>query len=100
MSPLDDKAATALEGLTALHALVQPMDPYPVTSAHSHPSLAPGTGAKAWEMGRQAYLNWAVGKLVPAASGSGGDEVLDTVERDMRAAGGVEGVEKLHGAAG
>jgi kinetochore protein Mis12/MTW1 len=51
-------------------------------------------------MGRQAYLNWAVGKLVPAASGSGGDEVLDTVERDMRAAGGVEGVEKLHGAAG
>lgn len=100
VSPLDEKASNALAGLTALHTLVAPMDPYPISSpAHLAPAPAPGSGAKAWEMGRQAYLNWAVGKLVPGAAGNAGDELLEGLECDMRAAGGVEGVEKLHGAA-
>lgn len=74
------------------------MDPYPIVSNLANTTPAPGSGAKAWEMGRQAYLNWAVGKLVPPPAG--GDEVFDGLERDMRAAGGAEGVERLHGAAG
>lgn len=51
-------------------------------------------GAKAWEMGRQAYLNWAVGKVLPANS-AGGDEAIDVVEREMLAAEGSEGVDRL-----
>jgi len=45
-------------------------------------------------MGRQAYLNWAVGKVLPANS-AGGDEAIDVVEREMLAAEGSEGVDRL-----
>lgn len=50
-------------------------------------------------MGRQAYLNWAVGKLVndPKATGGTSEDVLDGVESEMRASGGPECVEKLQG---
>lgn len=80
-----------------------------------HPSLPPATGSgasnlKAWELGRQAYLSWAVGRAVgqhqlevgsstgggvPGAVGAAGAEELDVVEREAGEVGGTEGVEGL-----
>lgn len=80
-----------MRSMNALHDQIAPVDiPTPIPPQ----SLPPGS--KAWEMGRQAYLNWAVGKLVPPLTA--GDEAIEGVEKDMRAGGGSEGVEKLGGA--
>ena len=58
-------------------------------------SLPPGT--KAWEMGRQAYLNWAVGKMIHP---EGKDDTVEAAEAEMERGGGREGLEKLSKAVG
>ena len=87
VSPLPTHAASLKKTLASLHETVSPLEPHTI----SRPSL-PSNG-KAWEMGRQAYLNWAVGKLTP--QGAGGEEVLEAIEGDMRESGGAEGVDRL-----
>ena len=83
------ETATAIaQALLALHTNMSPLEPH-----RPNPEIVPPQGAKAWELGRQAYLNWAVGKVVSAPSG--GDETIDLVENGMKAAGGSEGVDRL-----
>jgi kinetochore protein Mis12/MTW1 len=61
----------------ALHEVLSAMpDPHPSSA------LPPGQGQKAWEMGRQAYLAWAVGKAIASAS-SDAQESLDSVEQSL-----------------
>jgi hypothetical protein len=48
-------------------------------------------------MGRQAYLNWAVGKMIHP---EGKDDALETVEELMEQGGGQEGLDRLSKAIG
>jgi kinetochore protein Mis12/MTW1 len=93
VSPLDHKAGLIVQNMTQLHSQLSTLEP-PTPSATQ--PVQPD--AKAWEMGRRAYLTWAVNKV--ASAGGSGEEVLEGVERDMRAAGGSEGVEAIGRAAG
>lgn len=72
---------------------------------HPHPSLPPptsttitaGTNLKAWELGRQAYLSWAVGRAVgihQSETGVGAEE-MDDMEKEAEVMGGVEGAEGM-----
>lgn len=77
--------------LSALHdnlASLQALPPPETT-------LPPGT--KAWEMGRQAYLNWAVGKMIHP---EGKDDTVETAEAEMERGGGQEGLDRLSKALG
>lgn len=72
--------------LSALHDNVASLESLPP------PETTLPTGTKAWEMGRQAYLNWAVGKMIhPEAK----DETLDMAEEAMERGGGQEGLDQL-----
>ena len=90
--------------MTKLHATLSPMEthvPIPLPVA--------GNNAKAWELGRQAYLNWAVGKMLPQGPGPAGahgahggiggvgaeEGMLEGVEREMMESGGAEGLDRL-----
>jgi kinetochore protein Mis12/MTW1 len=76
----------------------------------SIPQSAPGT--KAWELGRQAYLNWAVGKMVHPESavaagggpgsgpGANSEERMEGIEREMAGVGDKEAIEAMGRAAG
>lgn len=89
--PLPPKAQQVRSALSALHEKVASLDtPTPVDT-----TLPPGT--KAWEMGRQAYLNWAVGTMIQA---EGRDETMDAAEEAMERGGGQEGLDKLSKAVG
>lgn len=48
-------------------------------------------------MGRQAYLNWAVGKMIHP---EGKDDTLDVAEEAMEQGGGQEGLDQLSKAVG
>jgi len=101
VSPLPPKAAALQETLTNLHQTLSPLDIPPPTSS-SVPTA--GGHTKAWELGRRAYLNWAVGKMVSGsgagqAEGGAGDR-MEGVEEEMRGMGGREGMEKLAKAVG
>ena len=89
--PLPPKAQQVRSALSALHENVASLDA-PTTVPDT---LPPGT--KAWEMGRQAYLNWAVGKMIRA---EGKDETMDAAEEAMERGGGQEGLDKLSKAMG
>ena len=98
VSPLPPKAAKLQSTLTDLHHILSPLD-IPVPA-----NIAVATGnTKAWEMGRKAYLHWAVGKMVPgSATGAemetgafGYGEKMDGLEEQMNAMGGGAGMEKL-----
>ncbi|ORY28136.1 hypothetical protein BCR39DRAFT_208631 [Naematelia encephala] len=95
LSPLSPKVSTILSSLQSLHTTLQPLE-------IQHPTLAPpalnGNG-KAWELGRSAYLNWAVGKMVGGAAGDG-EGRLEGVEKELGSVGDVEGVERLGKAVG
>lgn len=109
VSPLPSKAANLHQSLLALHTQIAPLDYTPSSSPAAHAAL-PGSGhTKAWEMGRQAYLNWAVGKMVSStgASGSGGEtgaggvgERMEGLGEEMSGMGGGQGMEKLARAVG
>lgn len=92
--PLPPRAEGITDSLTHLHALVSNMDM--PTSLPTTPTPAQGT--KAWELGRQAYLNWAVGKMLHPtgnAGNSAGDGGLTDAESLMESQGGAEGMERL-----
>jgi hypothetical protein len=48
-------------------------------------------------MGRHAYLNWAVGKMIHP---SGKEDTLETAENLMEQSGGQAGIDKLSRAIG
>lgn len=77
--------------LTALHDNLASLETLPPPET----TLPPGT--KAWEMGRQAYLTWAVGKMIhPEAK----DDTVEVAEAEMEKGGGQEGLDRLSKAVG
>ncbi|KAK8853079.1 hypothetical protein IAR55_003780 [Kwoniella newhampshirensis] len=110
LSPLHTPSSQILQTLTSLHTALSPLDTM-VTTLPPQPSPGPGGSAggshtKAWEMGRAAYLNWALGKMVPSnpsvtiggstAGGEGAHEgKMESIEKSIEEVGGVEGVEAV-----
>ena len=91
VSPLPETATAISQALLSLHSQLSPLEPHRASLDQSVPQ-----GAKAWEMGRQAYLNWAISKDLPGSTGNvGGDETIEAIEREMRAGGGSEGIDQL-----
>lgn len=98
-----------LKSLNKLHGVISPLNA-------SAPAVAlQGTGTKAWELGRQAYLNWAVGKMLSQAASSGGnaseaaaqpphagtaEDRVETVEAELQQVGNPEDLEAVKKAVG
>ena len=87
--------------MTALHDTLAPMASVPPPAAALVAGSAPGVaGQKAWEMGRQSYLSWAVGKALANASGAQQKDSAAEGATPAPAAGlpagegGLEGVEQ------
>ena len=81
--------------MQSLHQTIEPIE--------LHVPAAPiqavsGQDTKAWELGRQAYLNWAVGKLTSGTQVGGGsnEEIIERVETTMGESGGNEGIDRLY----
>lgn len=86
-----------LTSLKSLQTSLEPLSALPPNIPASAPAPR-GDGAKAWELGRQAYLNWAVGKAVGAQHGAGAagaGDGIDQMERMMVDHSGSDGMEKL-----
>lgn len=93
VSPLPSKASQIQQSLLDLHKTLSPLE-----ITHPTQSTVPNTtNHKAWELGRMAYLNWAVNKMVPnSLSGSNIDENrISELERQMMESKG--GMEVLRG---
>jgi len=91
VTPLPPKAQSIVTALEGLHQTVSSLETLPPAET----KIPPGT--KAWEMGRHAYLNWAVGKMIHPDSK---DDTLESAENLMEQGGGQEGLDKLSRAAG
>lgn len=82
-----------------MHQTLSPLDipPWPSTIP-----AGSGTHTKAWELGRHAYLNWAVGKMVSGSGNASGQEgeKMEGLEEEMQSMGGGEGMERLAKAIG
>jgi kinetochore protein Mis12/MTW1 len=91
VTPLPPKAQSIVIALEGLHQTVSSLETLPPTET----KIPPGT--KAWEMGRHAYLNWAVGKMIHPDSK---DDTLESAESLMEQGGGQEGLDKLSRAVG
>jgi kinetochore protein Mis12/MTW1 len=91
VTPLPPKAQSIVTALEGLHQTVSSLETLPPTET----KIPPGT--KAWEMGRHAYLNWAVGKMIHPDSK---DDTLESAESLMEQGGGQEGLDKLSRAVG
>jgi kinetochore protein Mis12/MTW1 len=76
VAPLPQTAADIARTLRNLHAKLDTIDPGPPVPPAP---VAAGTHAQAWELGRQAYLNWATQKLVSSTKVEGGPEQLDEI---------------------
>jgi kinetochore protein Mis12/MTW1 len=85
------KAQQIVTSLEALHQTVTSLETLPPTETRIPP------GAKAWEMGRHAYLNWAVGKMIHPGSK---EDTLEAAENLMEQSGGQTGIDKLSRAIG
>ncbi|ORX40751.1 hypothetical protein BD324DRAFT_611948 [Kockovaella imperatae] len=59
LSPLPEKTEQIVKFLSSLHDTLQPLTDEPLQSK-AQPT---GSNTKAWEMGRQAYLQWAVNRV-------------------------------------
>ncbi|WVQ72976.1 hypothetical protein IAR50_002539 [Cryptococcus sp. DSM 104548] len=121
LNPLPQNTSHLTHTLSSLHTSLLPLEsiPIPTSASAPGPSHGPGSGigagsgsdehTKAWELGRAAYLNWAMGKMVPGASpasvsgegqvaatgaGEGGDK-LEAIERGIEQVGGKEGMDVL-----
>lgn len=111
--PLGPKSSSLKTSLLSLQSLLATMeDPHPSLQPTSTTGANPGN-LKAWEMGRQAYLSWAVGRAVGqyqagdtgtgvggGASGVGATDEMGDVGREIENVGGVEGVEGIMKAIG
>ncbi|WWD19491.1 hypothetical protein CI109_103952 [Kwoniella shandongensis] len=107
LSPLHTPSAQILSTLTSLHTALSPLDTIPTSFAPPSTIVSgAGTGSsgshtKAWELGRAAYLNWALGKMVPTSGNNpseGGGETegrLEKIEKAIEEVGSVEGVESV-----
>lgn len=94
-----------VRSLGQLHTTVSPMSLEPPSVP-----VGRGNGTKAWELGRQAYLNWAVGKMLSQASGTTADPInaqagtvddrIDAVEAELGQVGNPEDVEAAMKAVG
>ncbi|WVF73144.1 hypothetical protein IAT40_007963 [Kwoniella sp. CBS 6097] len=101
LSPLTQPSGQILPSIKALHEALQPLEPISLSGSMSALIQPIGVGmqpgidgngngntnnghAKAWEMGRAAYLNWALNKIVrpPSAQAS------DSGEGGITAGGG------------
>jgi kinetochore protein Mis12/MTW1 len=91
VTPLPPKAQSIVSSLEGLHHNITSLEGLPPTET----KIPPGT--KAWEMGRHAYLNWAVGKSIHPDSK---DDTLVSAESLMEQGGGQEGLDKLSRALG
>ena len=60
-------------------------------------SSASGVHTKAWELGRRAYLNWAVGKMISSSVPltEGGSDKMEGIEEEMTRMGGGVGMDIL-----
>ncbi|KAL7418352.1 hypothetical protein Q5752_006810 [Cryptotrichosporon argae] len=90
LHPLSEKSGAMSQSLLSLHAKLQPLEPAGPTPI---PAAAPG--AKAWELGRQAYLNWAIGKMLNPAEGGAGDGIIEGAEKEVEGIGAAASVEAL-----
>lgn len=93
--------------MNVLHSAISPME---IEQAVDAPAMRATDGTKAWELGRKAYLNWAVkrtlssnpdGTSTSVVSGEtvksvSEKDALDEIESEMRKAGGGDSVEKLN----
>ncbi|OCF39627.1 hypothetical protein I317_06592 [Kwoniella heveanensis CBS 569] len=83
MSTPSQPSTQLLPTIKALHDSLQPLEPISLSGSTSAAFIPPpgtftstGTGTdnakhtKAWEMGRAAYLNWALNKIVRAPAGA------------------------------
>ncbi|KAE8539546.1 hypothetical protein D1P53_004648 [Cryptococcus gattii VGV] len=102
LDPLPSRAAQLQSTLTSLQSALNPLDIIPIPTSTG---LSPSSGdhTKAWELGRAAYLNWALGKMLPPGErglgvGEGGDaERLERIEKEIEEIGPREGMEILAG---
>lgn len=98
MSPLQPNGQKILSSLTALHTNLSPLEVPQVSQISVSTATQRTSHTKAWELGRQAYLNWAVGKMVGREQGvkdEGKDNALEAVESEMSSQGGAEGLDRL-----
>ncbi|TYJ51745.1 hypothetical protein B9479_007671 [Cryptococcus floricola] len=128
LNPLPQNTTHLTQTVSSLHTSLLPLESIPIHTSTSFtrlpdPSHGPGSGSgehtKAWELGRAAYLNWAMGKMVPSASSSssaasapgsgegqpaastgeggagGGGDKLEAIEQGIEQVGGKEGMEVL-----
>ncbi|WVQ81687.1 hypothetical protein IAT38_003812 [Cryptococcus sp. DSM 104549] len=105
LSPLPTRAAQIQSTLTSLQSALAPLDIIPLPTTAPPPTA--GEHTKAWELGRAAYLNWALGKMVPGESAAGavagpsgagagdGEAKLEAIEKGIEEVGPKEGVEIL-----
>ena len=115
VSPLPQKTEQIMQALQTLHSSLTPLsDP----AQTANPSAPPGEGTKAWQLGRQAYLNWAVGKFISQSgnaqpdvkgerTGNGGSarrasmpgagevEMMDEIQKEMMESGSAEGIDRM-----
>ncbi|WVO12442.1 hypothetical protein L204_100041 [Cryptococcus depauperatus] len=101
LQPLPIRASQIQQTLSSLQTSLPSTDaldlPIPASSVLPHA----GEHTKAWELGRAAYLNWALGKVVPPRAdrmvgGDGGaEEKLEAIEKAIQNQGGREGIEIL-----
>ncbi|WRT70393.1 uncharacterized protein IL334_007391 [Kwoniella shivajii] len=106
LNPLPKPSSQLLPTLISLHTSLQPLEPISPTMPNFTSAAGPGAGigehTKAWELGRAAYLNWALNKVIPPSStsastsastgtvlggstkGSGEGDILDRIEMDIK----------------
>lgn len=98
VNPLPTRAAQLQTTLTSLQSALIPLDIIPIPTSTGLPPSS-GEHTKAWELGRAAYLNWALGKMLPpGVVGESGDaERLERIEQEIEETGPREGMEVLTG---
>ncbi|KAK6909605.1 hypothetical protein I203_103626 [Kwoniella mangroviensis CBS 8507] len=108
LNSLDTPAQQFLPTLLSLQESLKPLEPSSSTIGTGM-KITPNQHTKAWELGRSAYLNWALGKVIlnttssstiQSGEGGGGDKLID-VESEIKQVIGDENskedVEKLLG---
>ncbi|OXG15788.1 kinetochore protein Mis12/MTW1 [Cryptococcus neoformans Tu259-1] len=103
LNPLPTRAAQLQTTLTSLQSALTPLDIIPIPTSTGFPPSS-GEHTKAWELGRTAYLNWALGKMLPPGERGGGvvgesgdAERLERIEQEIEEIGPRDGMEIITG---